>query len=145
MQLELGVTKSAHNMVYKQVNYVFSYDVVFKGDLNVTRPVIKLTLDVGVDLGNVNYARVQELNRVYFIDGVRRLNNRVVEVSLKCDVLSTYRDDLLQCRAKYMRSIKAGDYVNVDLPRSNISHSTNYIGDISLALTPMMILTTIGG
>ena len=52
--------------------------------------------DAGTFAKLFNYARITELgNRYYFITDFKIVNNTLIEVSLKVDVLRTYRDNIL--------------------------------------------------
>lgn len=53
-------------------------------------PVLKMVTDVT----GYNYCHIPFFNRFYFVDRVER-KGQIILVGLSCDVLETYKDDIL--------------------------------------------------
>lgn len=120
-------------------------NIRLKRDTDIINPMLILSAIDGVDYNNYNYARIEELNRFYFIDNVTNLNNKRWQLNLSCDVIETYKDEILLSHAKFKRSIRAGDYINTaDFDTSIIESIEVFKSDIILDGIESVILTTIG-
>lgn len=53
-------------------------------------------LTAQVDFSTINYAYIDEFNRYYFITDVVVVNDRLIRLELKCDVLMSFKSILLQ-------------------------------------------------
>lgn len=115
-----------------------------KADVNIVNPTIKLMSIPGVNFLDFNYAIIDVLKRKYFISSINSLNARVWELELKCDVIETYKVDILLSKARFKRRIKPGDYLPPDLELSVNSTVLNYPSNKGFDGTPTMILTTVG-
>lgn len=59
-----------------------------------------LTLNKKIDNFNYNYCYIPKLNKYYFINNVTIINNNVILLSLKVDVLMSYKNILLETKAR---------------------------------------------
>lgn len=59
-----------------------------------------LILNKKIDNFNYNYCYIPKLNKYYFIKNVTIINNNVILLSLKVDVLMSYKDILLETKAR---------------------------------------------
>lgn len=77
---------SAENVVKKNISYVGEIDCKVTDDISIANP--RLLISEG-NLYNkkINYAKL--FGRYYFIDSVIKTNNKMVEVTLREDYLST--------------------------------------------------------
>ena len=60
--------------------------------VDMLNPVIELA---GIEVNSYNYCYVQELNRYYYIENINISPNGVYRLSMRIDVLMTYRDDIM--------------------------------------------------
>lgn len=116
-------------------------DVVFKKNVDMVNPTIFL---MG-DYLNFNYCKITEFNRFYFIDSVEQLNSHIIRLSCRCDVLSTYTQEILGSSARFKRGIRTGDYLNVPMESSFKSGVNIYESDKELDGVNTMILTSVRG
>lgn len=90
----LQTNLSERNKLNKNIQNVREHNIVFKEDSNLTNPVF--TISVGIEtLKNVNYCTISKLGRSYFVDNIKTLRNGVCELSCHCDVLSSFKTQLL--------------------------------------------------
>lgn len=82
----------SNNTINKTKENRITKDVVLKNNVNINNPVIKLKSDTPIEQ---NYCYIPDFNRFYFIEDVTFLNKEVQELYLKCDVLESYKDDIL--------------------------------------------------
>ena len=90
--LKLYKNSSENNDVSKTItdeHKVTGYSRVVVDMLN---PVIELA---GIEVNSYNYCYVQELNRYYYIENINISPNGVYRLSMRIDVLMTYRDDIM--------------------------------------------------
>ena len=66
--------------------------------VNILNPTIQIA-DTNATLYGVNYAYIQEYGRYYFVRNVRDVRTGLIEFSLACDVLSTYKDGIRNLEA----------------------------------------------
>lgn len=66
--------------------------------ISILNPVVQIA-DMNATLYGANYAHIQEYGRYYFIRNVRDLRTGLIEFSLFCDVLSTYKDGIRNLEA----------------------------------------------
>lgn len=60
--------------------------------IDMLNPVIDLQ---GIEINKYNYCYVQQLNRYYYIENISISPNGIYRLSMRIDVLMTYRDDIL--------------------------------------------------
>lgn len=146
MILKLYQVTDGDNVMNKTLSDTpLTLTIRLKRDTDIINPMLILSAIDGVDYNNYNYARIEELNRFYFIDNATNLNNKRWQLNLSCDVIETYKDEILLSHAKFKRSIRAGDYINTaDFDTSIIESIEVYKSDIILDGIESVILTTIG-
>ena len=131
----------AENVINKTLVNGLELDINLKSSVDIVNPEIVLN----GDFRGYNYAHLPDLNRYYFIDRIEQLNLKLVKLNLSCDVLETYKDDILNSNARFKRNIKNGDYQNISIDYSNQTISTNYNSDGLPMDGNTMIISTIGG
>ena len=105
--LKLYKNSSENNDVMKNIteeHIVQGYSRVVVDMLN---PVIELA---GIEVNQYNYCYVQELNRYYYIENINISPNGVYRLSMRCDVLMTYRDDILASHGLIMKNREYNPY-----------------------------------
>ena len=93
MQVTLCNTPSERNIINKVIQDVTTVNAIIKGELSVENPV--LILDYTGDSNNINYMKIPELNRTYFINEIIKLTGQRYEVHGKSDVLESFKNDIL--------------------------------------------------
>ena len=101
-------------MIDKKRKEVKTYDKFYlKEDSNVLNPTIIID---GIDelfdkdssknynLQDVNYAYIHKFKRYYYITNTRFLDRNRVEFSLRVDVLTTYKDEILNSKQHVIRN-----------------------------------------
>lgn len=82
----------SNNTINKNKENRIVKDVALKNNVNIKNPVIKLKSETPIEN---NYCYIPDFNRFYFIEDVTFLNKEVQELYLKCDVLESFKDDIL--------------------------------------------------
>lgn len=144
MELNLYKCSDGDNVINKTLTEKLTINITLKRDINITAPQIILMNDNGAFFNQYNYAEIPELGRFYFIDSVTSLNNKMESLALRCDVLETYKADVLASKARFMRGLKTGDYIAANIDYSVIKTITKIESNSGFTGNPTMILTSVG-
>ena len=132
MELKLYQTPSADNVLNKTLNEIGVMDIFLKRDVDISSPVLILKTVPAFEYMACNYAEIPALGRFYFIRYIEALGNEIFRLSFECDVLETYRADVLASPAKYMRRIRSGDYGETSLSPTGVVSVTEYESNVTL-------------
>lgn len=138
MELILYRTLDNANVINKVLTDPVTVNITLKNDVNIINPEIVLS----GDFRGYNYAHIPELNRFYFIESFEQINLRFGKLFMSCDVLETYKADILNCSGTIKRDIKAGDYGAVSAD-STVNIITTHKADVKLILENNIVLTTL--
>lgn len=137
-------TKDDDRVINKTLEHKYTINIDFKDSTNLTNPMISLFEEEGVDLQSVNYAMIPEFDRSYFIRNVNATSGGIYYMLLECDVLETYKSEILDSKAEITRGIRDNDYRAIS-PSSEVrkevdtyEYNKGFTGDNSI------ILTTVG-
>lgn len=145
MKMYLYSVNDSDNVVNKKLANPIEINIVLKSDTDVINPVILLETISGVDFVNFNYCYIPELKRYYFISSIKNINNRLWRLNCDCDVLMTYKQDILNSNARLWRGIKTGDYANIVVDTSVIKTVSKHEGNVSIDETKRTIILTVVG
>lgn len=135
-------TESSVNTINKIINFVTDIDVKFKDEVNIYNPTIVLKYD---DLIDFNYIYIDKFKRYYFIEDIEVFPNKIYSLSLKCDVLMSFKDDILNSYGNITSQTNYNDYYNFNYS-SEVRKETNiYNSNVVLDDVKTTILCTIGG
>ena len=135
-------TNDSTNTINKLIDFVADIDVKFKEEVNIYNPSIILKYN---DLINFNYIYIDKFKRYYFIEDVEVFPNKIYKLSLKCDVLMSFKDDILNSYGNITSQTNYNDYYNFDYS-SEVRKETNiYNSNVILEDVKSTILCTIGG
>lgn len=101
-----------------------TYEIVDDDDEDI---VDNDSLDVVIQDGvmtflNTNYAYIPELQRYYFITDIRPLTNVLWEIDMKCDVLMSFKEEILQLNGVIARN--EFDY-NLDITDDEMTYTND--------------------
>lgn len=113
MEIKLYTTEDADNVINKTLALVSTVQIQLRDTQNITAPVVLLGKITGVDLKAVNYAYMDEFKRFYFIRSINVGPNNIYALALECDVIETYKEDILNSSAQINRGVKKGDYGDI--------------------------------
>src|SRR5699024_2374031 len=95
MILNLYFNEDSKNTIGKTLVLKASESILLKAEVDEYRPVLVLRTRPNFDFSEVNYAEISELGRFYFIESIERISNKLIRVQFICDVLETYKLDIL--------------------------------------------------
>lgn len=112
MELQLFNTSDADTVMNKDVELRHEVEMELKDTQNITQPTIVL-YEEDMDLQDVNYAYIPDFNRYYFIRSYNVGPNQVYQLALECDVIETFKEEILASQAEITRNIEEGDYTDI--------------------------------
>lgn len=95
LQLMLYQNSSSNSRIDKSVSHLHTYSTLtLKEPTSIQSPTIRLSAsDTNVVKGN--YAYIPKFDRFYYVTDVRSLPGGLWEIDLKCDVLMSFRDEII--------------------------------------------------
>lgn len=144
MLLILYTTKSGANVINKTLENPINVDIIARSDFDIINPRIRLSGVDGVNLRDFNYCHIPDLNRYYFINSVSAMNADIIVFECECDVLESYKADILLSNSRFTRKIKTGDYMDATLNYKIDADITTHESDEGFSGENTMIMTTIG-
>jgi hypothetical protein len=90
------------NETVDKTNYLTSIDTLsgeFRGEINILRPVIRVAPTTAATqtkiLTQCNYVYIAALGRYYFVTDITGVANNLIEISLRVDVLFSWKTAIL--------------------------------------------------
>lgn len=144
MQFILYKLKSADNVINKTITEPLTMEINLRRGVDIVAPVLRIEYAPGDSPNKYNYCHIPELARFYFIRDIQSITRNVWELRLECDVLETYKAEILGSHARYNRNLKTGDYQAVSLGEHVKTSVTLFESSQGLPEGNTMILTTLG-
>ena len=132
MKLFLYDVDDGDNVINKTLPIPVEIEIRLSNDVDVINPTIRLRNVEGVNYDDYNYAFIDVLGRYYFIDKLGRVSASDNMLYLSCDVLETYKTEILNSKARIMRNLKTGDFVEVAIDMSNLTTVEKHFSDKGL-------------
>lgn len=103
MDITLFNNGSMVNTIEKKLTNSFNVSNVFlKDDVTISTPII--IFEMFSSWNSYNYCYIPLFNRYYFIIGYNILDGNRIEVNLRCDVLMSFKTDILKSVGEIKRS-----------------------------------------
>lgn len=145
MILNLYKTNDGDNVINKSITNKLAISINLKRDVDIISPHLVIRDSASININAFNYCQIQELERFYFIRSINNLGGNLWEVICECDVLETYKTDIISSRARYYRNIRNGDYYQGTIDTSSIKTISKHSSNKGFEEGTALILTTIGG
>ena len=145
MEIVLYSTTDGENVINKDLDEKYRFNIKMKKDTDIITPTIILNDKSMMDFNSCNYCYIEEFNRYYFIRTVENLSNHIWALVMECDVLESFKNDILNSDAEINRRIKEGDYFSTNMKVETIREIDVYKSDVTLVNEKNIILSTIGG
>lgn len=143
MLLKLYNTNSETNRINKVLTEETEFDVRLKDKSSVVNPVLVLKSETYI---NFNYAYIPKFQRYYFVDDISVFPNKMYLLTLRCDVLTSFKDDILKSYARIVEQTNSNAYYDSNLKSEVRKEVDTYMSNVSFDLTAdSMVLVTIGG
>lgn len=89
--LELYKVTNQPNELNKTLNNAVVVNGSFRGEIDS----IDVIVEIESDTYDFNYVHIQSLNKYYFLQNIVHVNAKIIRMLLHCDVLMTYKTDIL--------------------------------------------------
>ena len=143
MLLKLYNTNSETNRINKVLTDETEFDVRLKDKSSVVNPVLLLKSETYISF---NYAYIPKFQRYYFVDDISVYPNKMYILTLRCDVLTSFKDDILKSYARIVEQTNSNVYYDSNLKSEVRKEVDTYMSNVSFDLTAdSMVLVTIGG
>lgn len=117
MQIKFYYNSSEKNKIGKSLSKELTMDGNLRDECSVINPTILVEHS---NLSNYNYVYIPEFKRYYFITEMTIVRNNLWRISLKVDVLESFKSDILnlscivdkQQYENYGNNIDDGSYIN---------------------------------
>ena len=90
--IQLGYNSSEKEKLSKSVTYKYSLTGTLRDRCSITNPVI--LIESTDNLATINYASIDEFKRKYFVTDIVSVSHNLWELSLHCDVLSSFESSI---------------------------------------------------
>lgn len=118
MIIELYITKSEHNRLYKDLRNKMTLEGTLRESSSIITP--SFIIQAEPIITQYNFCWIEYFQRWYYIQNIISVRNNVWQIECKVDVLVTYRDDILKStallnsstNASYNNYINSGKYVS---------------------------------
>lgn len=144
MELKLYAVNDGENVINKTMTLKTTMEINLKRDVDIINPRLILIPNLPTGFGGINYAEIPALNRFYFVDSITNISSTLWQLDLSCDVLETYKADILASKARLYRNLKAGDYFNTALESSHLTTVAKYASNKGISDSETLIMTTVG-
>ena len=115
--LELYKVLNQPNEIAKTLNNAIAINGVFRSEVDA----IDVIVEIETNTYDYNYVFIQSLGKYYFVNNITLVNAKITRLYLHCDVLMTYRTDIL---ASYGLVTKGG---NINPYYSNVESDSRQI------------------
>ena len=144
MEIKLYITEDSDTVMNKDLTLITTLDIQMRDTQNVSAPILILGEIAGVDLKAVNYAYIDEFKRYYFIRTITVGQNNIHTLAMECDVIETYKEDILNSSAQINRGVKKGDYGDIGTSTEVRREVDIFKSDKGFVGKNSIILSTIG-
>lgn len=143
MQIDLYRNDSDIIVIPKNLVLISSINGAVRGEIDVVNPTVRVELSSGAL--DVNYVRIPDFGRFYFIKNPREIRTGIVELQLHCDVLQSFYPQFVQCPMIAARSDSHFNSYIPDTDRKFYQYGVNQyitIGDIGYP--NILVIATVG-
>ena len=117
MLMKMYDTKSSNNVINKVLENEHEFDIKFKDKTDIVNPVVILHSST---LILSNYAYIPDFRRYYFVDKIDLFTTSVYNITLRCDVLESFKDDILA----------SSGFINQQSQNVNKYYNSNYQSEV---------------
>ncbi len=144
MKIILYNTTDNNNVINKVLKDSTEFEIKFKDKTDIMKPVVLLHSETDV---NFNYAYMENFKRFYFIESIEIFPNNIYSLSLTCDVLESFKDEILKSSGYIsQQNENINPYYNTDYETEVKKEVDLYESDTEINVDEKsIILVTVGG
>lgn len=110
MVINLYSTRTDKDHLTKELTNNISISGKLRTSCDIVNPVIEIEHNALIFINHINYAYIPDFGRYYYITDMR-LDGKTLVLSLHCDVLFTYANDIKGSMATIVRSQDGDKYI----------------------------------
>lgn len=133
------------NVINKTMVFLKDFNIRFKEKFSITSPQINLRITDDFNIHQSNYCYISEFNRYYFIQDIQMISDDIYVLILECDVLESFKNDILSSVGEISKPIQEGDYPSISTNNEVRKEIDIFESDLKLNLQKSIIVSTIGG
>lgn len=103
MNVILYTSKSDKKVVNKSLTNDYTIDCKLKNDCSIINPSLYITSE-NTNIVDYNYAYIPTFKRYYYVENITFINNTIVMLDLKVDVLMSFKNSFLDLNAVIQRN-----------------------------------------
>lgn len=128
MEIHFYKSLNEKNKINKNLGSPLNVNGELIDNCDIVNPSILLNLTSN-DLVNYNYCYIPAFERYYYINNIV-VENKMLHISLHCDVLMSHKNDILNSTATIVRCNKGNRYIadNLILQTSKVKRQVKKIG-----------------
>ena len=142
MIISLYNTNDSNIVVNKALTNKKDYAIKLKNNTSVISPTIILKTET---LIASNYAYIPNFDRYYYIENIEVFPNDIYSITLKCDVLMSFKDDIKNSSAYVNQQTTTNKYYDNGYQSEVKKEVDIFKSDYVLEQGTNTILVTIGG
>lgn len=144
MNMILYQNLSPNNSINKLLDSELNVEIKLKENTSITEPTI-LLFNSSTNVKEYNYCYIPNFKRYYFIDNISIQRQNLFLLSLKVDVLESFKEDILKSKAYITQSTSSNPYYNDDYDVLIKKECDIYKSSKNNELENTLIMVTVGG
>lgn len=140
MEIRLYTTNDPHNKIGKTLLNESIYDITLKDVADILAPSIRINSDTPI---LANYAYIPDFQRYYFVGNIVISNKRIYTLNLECDVLESFKEDILASYGLITRTEQGNVFFDADLNSEVRKEVETFESNVTPTLNPTIVLVTI--
>lgn len=145
MEMKLYQTLDSDNVINKDKTLKYTTNINLKDRTEIINPAIILNDKGTMNFKECNYCYLADFQRYYFIRSLDNVNSHIWSLSLECDVLESFKDDILNSIGEINRKVKNNDYQSISNSFDVRKTRELFYSDVTLPEGKILILSTLGG
>lgn len=143
MEIRFYNCADTRNTINKTLSdYVSTFVNLKYQDFSVSNPVLLLKF---TEYPTYNYVYIPAIKRYYFIDEINIKSEKTFELRLKCDVLESFKEDILKGYGKMIKSDTGESYFNEGYNHLETFDTHEFTSNVTLGDNVYTVLATLGG
>lgn len=129
-----------------RIEKVLENEVELVGALRDASSVMSPSVLVQEDVIGYNYAYIEEFGRYYYINNITAMRNKAFVLDMKCDVLMSYKDEIMEMSGVVSRLTSGSPYAERNVVTSvKEKHKRLYFPDCPFTRNGTYVLIAKGG
>lgn len=142
MNIVLYDTKSDNNVINKILENPLQFDIQFKEECSIYKPVIYLASKIPI---TSNYCYIESFKRYYFVNTIEIKPNNIYKLELEVDVLESFKTDILNSKCSIVKQKEFNPYYDSNYESEVRKECKLYYSDKEIQYKDEIIMVTIGG